>query len=188
MISKIIIVAIATGIGLASYIPKGIDKAMDNPARIEEHKEYEEYAQETIDNYNQSIKKPTGTMEDLTTTQKIYVEAEKCHSLTEAEELLKKYGVEYEYHKEWRNNPAYYYVEDGDESVSIYNEGWADYTFRVLDPHPSYEGETIGHYITPDRDMFQVGFDYIDYDFYYKYRGNSRLEQMIYINDLTGLN
>ena len=43
MISKIIIVAIATGIGLASYIPKGIDEAMNNPQRISEYQEYKKH-------------------------------------------------------------------------------------------------------------------------------------------------
>lgn len=48
MISKIIILAIALGITVPVALEKGIQDTMNNPAKIEEHQEYEEYANNKI--------------------------------------------------------------------------------------------------------------------------------------------
>lgn len=48
MISKIIILAIALGITVPGALEKGVQDTMNDPAKIEEHQEYEEYADEKI--------------------------------------------------------------------------------------------------------------------------------------------
>lgn len=48
MISKIIILAIALGITVPGTLEKGIQDTMNDPAKIEEHQEYEEYADNKI--------------------------------------------------------------------------------------------------------------------------------------------
>ena len=172
MISKIIILAIATGIGFASYIPKGIDKAMEDPARIEEYQEYKEIEQEAIAR-QESIARAE---EELTTIQKLYIEIEG-KTPVECKAILTEYGIQFKEAECPKNNaecevsPCYHVdiclrVEDSDEKLQI---GYKQIAYK--------RGYT---YITTDYDMSRVGHP--GNPGWERYKGNSHKDQMIYLN------
>lgn len=178
MISKIIILAIATGIGFASYIPKGIDKAMEDPARIEEYQEYKEIEQEVIAK-QESIARAE---EELTTIQKLYIEMEG-KAPVECKAILVEYGIQFEEAECPKNNAECEVlpccnvdiclrVEDGDEELQIgygkiaYNRFGGKYHDRVR-IWTEYDMSNIGWPGTP-------GWE--------RYKGNSHKDQMIYLN------
>ena len=119
MISKIIIVAIATGIGLASYIPKGIDEAMNNHQRISEHMEYKKIADTAmIEQKVEEMVKADEAKElvNKAELEELEVQLEEKNAV-EIQQYLEEHSIPYELIK-----GRFYTTYDDERNTVIYHQ------------------------------------------------------------------